>query len=70
MRTAIRWLDALAICIAAGAAMVGAIGIVAISILCLIGADGATWSAVGWCSIVLGSGLLGLWAADQVEARL
>jgi hypothetical protein len=68
--TAKRLTLALLICLSSGAALTGAIGVVAFAILLLLHADGANVSAFGWAVILLGAGLGGLWLSDYLEANL
>lgn len=61
---------ALLICVASGAGITGAIGTAVFALMLVFGLNGANLTALGYALALLGSGLLGLWVADQVEAHL
>jgi len=68
MKTAARYAIVFGILFAAGAAIAGAFGLLAFTALKLLGVPGATWAAVGWALMQLGSGLAALLVLDRIEA--
>jgi hypothetical protein len=67
MTTVFRWLIAATIVLLSGVALASALGLVAFTVLRVIGVDGSSWSAVGWMLIAFGASMIALLVLDHFD---
>jgi hypothetical protein len=67
MNTIVRWLTVTTAFLLSGVVLASALGVVAFTVLRVIGVDGSSWSAVGWMLIGGGAAMLCLLALNYFD---